>query len=96
MSEIIQNDQSRMNKEVYKNHQKHAMNEKKLLNSWWLNKVHSSMWQEKQNHQKTETQWISRNHAECWTILKRTVQNCEISKKCNCRYTNLSDNFLFD
>ena len=43
LSEIIWNDQSRMNEEVYENHQEHAMNEKKLLNCWWLNKVHSSM-----------------------------------------------------
>ena len=44
LSEITQNDQSRINEKVYKNHQKHAMNEKKLLNHWWLNRVHSSMW----------------------------------------------------
>ncbi len=60
--------------------QKHAMNEKKLLNHQWLNRVHSSMWQEEQDHQKTETQWISRDHAECQTILERTVQNCKMSK----------------
>ncbi len=65
LSEITWNDQSRMNKEVYKDHQKHAMNEKKLLNHQQLSKVHSSMWQEEQDHQKTETQWISKNHAEC-------------------------------
>ncbi len=41
------------------------MNEKKLLNHQWLNRVHSSIWQEEQDHQKTETQWISRDHAEC-------------------------------
>ena len=54
------------------------------------------MWQEEQDHQKTETQWISRNHAECQTILERTVQNYEMSKKCNCKHIDSSDNFLFD
>ena len=96
LSEITRNDQSRMNEKVYENHQKHAMNEKKLLNHQWLNKVHSSMWQEEQNHQKTEMQWILKNYAECWTILERTVQNCEMSKKCNHRHINLSNNFLSD
>ncbi len=43
LSEITWNDQSRMNEEVYKDHQKHAMNEKKLLNHQWLSKVHLSM-----------------------------------------------------
>ncbi len=43
LSEIIRNDQSRMNEEVYKDHQKHAMNEKRLSNHQWLNKVHLSM-----------------------------------------------------
>ncbi len=56
LSKITWNDQSRMNEEVYKDHQEHAMNEKKLLNHWWLSRVHSSMWQEEQNHQKTEMQ----------------------------------------
>ncbi len=85
-----------MNEEVYENHQEYAMNEKKLLNHQWLNRVHSSMWQEKQDHQKIEMQWILRNHAECQTILKRTVQNCKISKKCNYKHIDLSDNFLSD
>ncbi len=44
LNEITRNDQSRMNEEVYEDHQKHAMNEKKLLNHWWLSKVHLSMW----------------------------------------------------
>ncbi len=96
LSEITWNDQSRMNEEVYKDHQKHAMNEKKLLNHQWLNRIHSSMWQEEQNHQKTEMQWVLKDHAECWIILERTVQNCKMSKKCNCRHTDLSDNFLSD
>ena len=65
LSEITWNDQSRMNEEVYEDHQKHATNEKKLLNRWWLNRVHSSIWQEEQDHQKTEMQWILKNHAEC-------------------------------
>ncbi len=56
LNEIIWNDQSRMNEEVYKDHQEHAMNEKKLSNHQWLNRVHSSMWQEEQDHQKTKTQ----------------------------------------
>ena len=73
LSEITRNNQSRMNEEVYKDHQEHAMNEKKLLNHQWLNRVHSSMWQEKQDHQKIETQWVSKDHAERWTILKKTV-----------------------
>ncbi len=54
------------------------------------------MWQEEQNHQKTETQWISKNHAERWIILEKTVQNCEMSKKCNCRHIDLSNNSLSD
>ncbi len=62
-----------MNEEVYENHQKHAMNEKKLLNHQQLNRVHLSMWQEEQNHQKTEMQWILKDHAEHQTILERTV-----------------------
>ncbi len=85
-----------MNKEVYEDHQKHAINEKKLSNHQWLNKVHSSMWQEEQDYQKTETQWILKDHAECWTILERTVQNCEMNKKCNCKYINSSNNSLSD
>jgi len=96
LSEITWNDQSRMNEEVYEDCQEHAINEKKLLNHWWLNRVHSSMWQEEQDHQKTETQWVSRDHAERWTILKKTVQNCEMSKKCSCRHIDLSDNFFSD
>ncbi len=62
-----------MNEEVYKDCQKYTMNEKKLLNHWWLNRVHLSMWQEEQDHQKTEMQWILKDHAEHWTILERTV-----------------------
>ncbi len=85
-----------MNEEVYEDHQERAMNEKKLLNHQWLNRVHSSMWQEEQDHQKTETQWVLKNHAECQTILKRTVQNCEMSKKCSCRHIDSNDNFLSD
>ncbi len=85
-----------MNKEVYEDHQEHATNEKKLLNYQWLKKVQLSMWQEEQDHQKTETQWILRNHAECWTILKRTVQNCKMSKKCNCRHIDSSNNSSSD
>ena len=73
LSEIIRNDQSRMIEDVYEDHQEHVINEKKLLNYQRLNKVHSSMWQEEQDHQKTETQWILKNHAERWTILERTV-----------------------
>ncbi len=45
---------------------------------------------------KTEMQWISRDHAECWTILKRTVQNCEMSKKCSCKHIDSSNNFFSD
>ena len=96
LSEITWNDQSRMNEEVYKNHQEHVMNEKKLLNHQQLNRVHLSMWQEEQDHQKTETQWVLKDHAECWKILEKTVQNCKMSKKYNCRHINLSDNFLSD
>ncbi len=62
-----------MNKEVYENHQEHATNKKKLLNHWWLNKVYKSIWQEEQDYQKTEMQWILKDHAERWTILKKTV-----------------------
>ncbi len=65
LSEITWNDQSRMNEEVYKDCQEHAMNEKKLLNCWRLNRVHSSMWHKEQDHQKTETQWVLKDHAEC-------------------------------
>ncbi len=90
---ITRNDQSRMNEEVYEDCQERVINEKKLSNHQQLNKVYSSMWQEEQDHQKTETQWILRNHAERWTILERTVQNCEMSKKCSCRHIDLSDNF---
>ncbi len=54
------------------------------------------MWQEEQDYQKTETQWISRDHAECQTILEKTVQNCEMSKKCSRKHTDLNDNFLSD
>jgi len=61
-----------------------------------LSKVYSSMWQEEQDHQKTEMQWISKNHAECWTILEKTVQNCEMSKKCSHRHTDLNDNSFSD
>ena len=50
----------------------------------------------KQDYQKTEAQWILKDHAECWAILKRTVSNHEMSKKCNCRHTHLNDNFLID
>ncbi len=96
LSKITWNDQSRMNEKVYKDCQEHAMNEKKLLNCRWLNRVHSSMWQEEQDHQKTEMQWVLKDHAECQTILKRTVQNCEMSKKCNCRHIDLSNNFSSD
>ncbi len=81
---------------MYKDCQKYVMNEKKLLNHWWLNRIHSSMWQEEQDHQKTETQWISRDYTERWTILEKTVQNCEMSKKCNCKYIDLSNNFFSD
>ncbi len=52
--------------------------------------------EEEQNHQKTETQYLSKDHAERWTILKKTVQNCEISKKCNCKYIDSSNNSLSD
>jgi len=45
-----------VNKKVHENHQEHTMNEKKLLNHQRLNKVHSSMQQEEQNHQKIKTQ----------------------------------------
>ncbi len=44
LSEITWNDQSRMNEEVYKDHQECVTNEKKLLNHWWLSRVYSSMW----------------------------------------------------
>jgi len=44
LSEITWNDQSKVNEEVYKDHQEHATNEKRLLNHWWLSKVYSSMW----------------------------------------------------
>ncbi len=44
LSKITWNDQSRMNEEVYRDHQKHATNEKRLLNHWWLSRVYSSMW----------------------------------------------------
>ena len=73
LSEITRNDQSRMNEEVYEDHQKHATNEKKLLNHQQLNRVHSDLWQEEQDHQKAETQWILRDNVECQTILERTV-----------------------
>ncbi len=72
------------------------MNKKKLLSHWWLNKVHSSMWQEEQDHQKTETQWILKDYAERWTILEKTVKNCKMSKKCSCKHTDLNDNFSSD
>ncbi len=85
-----------MNEKVYKDHQERAMNEKKLLNHQWLNKVHSSMWQEEQDYQKTEMQWILKDHAECWTILERTVQNCKMSKKCSCKHIDSSNNFFSD
>ncbi len=44
LSKITWNDQSRMNEEVYRDHQKHATNEKRLLNHRWLSRVYSSMW----------------------------------------------------
>ncbi len=44
LSEITWNDQSKVNEEMYKDCQEYTMNEKKLLNHWWLNRVHSSMW----------------------------------------------------
>ncbi len=37
-----------------------------------------------------------KDHAKRWTILKRTVQNCKMSKKCNYKHIDLSDNFLSD
>ncbi len=61
-----------------------------------MNKVHSSMWQEEQDHQKIKTQWILKDHAERWIILEKIVQNCEMSKKCSCKYIDSNDNFLFD
>ena len=85
-----------MNEKVYEDCQKHTLNEKKLSNHQWLNRVYSSMWQEKQDHQKTEMQWILKDHAKCQKILEKTVQNCEMSKKCSYRHTDLNDNFLSD
>ncbi len=43
LSEITKNNQSRVNEDVYKNYQEYAINKKRLLNHWWLSKVHSSM-----------------------------------------------------
>jgi len=45
-----------MNEKVHENHQEHIINEKKLLNHQRLNRIHSSMQQEKQDHQKIEMQ----------------------------------------
>ncbi len=44
-----------MNEKVHEDHQECTMNKKKLLNHQRLSRVHSSMQQEKQDHQKTET-----------------------------------------
>ena len=54
------------------------------------------MWQEEQDHQKTETQWILKDHAERQIILERTVQKCKMSKKCNYKHIDSNDNFLSD